>query len=118
MSAIPNTGSLRQLVRNTVKAARLPELRHADLIAETVPLCQLYQGEAGRVMVPSRTQSEPWVVDAFEYSCTGSCACLDFTCNHEPWLSGKKGNEGYSPKRRCFHIVCAIEYLHLQKCVR
>lgn len=84
----------------------------AEQIADAVPYCRSVEGEPGRVFVPSRSRKGPWLVDTDEYSGSGNCMCEDFTCNHEPYLSGKRASEGYSPKRRCFHIIVAIEYLH------
>ena len=92
--------------------ATKPTQTRDELIADAVPYCQPVEGELGRVFVPSRSRSGPWLVDVDEYEGTGACRCEDFTCNHEPYLSGKYATEGYSPKRRCFHIAVAIEYFH------
>ena len=92
--------------------ATKPTQTRDELIADAVPYCQPVEGEPGRVFVPSRSRKGPWLVDVDEYNGTGRCMCEDFTCNHEPHLSGKYAAEGYSPKRRCFHIAVAIEYLH------
>lgn len=92
---------------------REPELKHADMMAETVRYVEAIPGENSRCLVPSRSSTIPWLVDVDSYNGTGECACQDFKCNHEPYLSGKKGAEGYSPKRRCFHIIVALEYFHL-----
>ena len=94
-------------------SATKPTPTNPDLLADAVQYCQSIDGEAGRVFVPSRTSAIPYLVDVDEYDGSGRCACRDFECNHEPYLSGKYAAEGYSPKRRCFHIAVAIEYLHL-----
>lgn len=89
-----------------------------EQLKASVKGCEQIMGEHGRVFVPSRSRTTPWLVDVDDYSGTGSCRCEDFLCNHEPYLSGKRAAEGYSPKRRCFHITVAIEYLHVLAALR
>lgn len=66
----------------------------AELIAEAVRYCQPIPGEAGRVLVSSRSSNIPHLVDVDSYDGTGECRCRDFECNHEPYLSGKRAAEG------------------------
>ena len=91
----------------------MPVLNYYEQLKIAVAGCHQIPGEDGRVFVPSRSRTTPWLVDVDEYNGVGQCRCEDFICNHEPYLSGKRAAEGYSPMRRCLHINAAIEYLHL-----
>ena len=94
-------------------SAKPDQLTRAEQIADAVPYCRQMPGENGRVFVPSRHANQPpYLCDVDEHDGTGWCPCRDFETRHQPYLNGKHATEGYSPKRRCFHIEVAIEYLH------
>jgi hypothetical protein len=90
------------------KTAKLPR-RPGITLVQAIGRVKEYDSHR-RLHVPSRSTDNLYLVDLDEYDGTGQCGCRDFETRHQPYLNGSKASEGYSPERRCWHLIVAFHW--------